>query len=330
MERESVSRVGRCHSKYSIDQSSGDDAGFQILVDWVRYLAGLPIPHKTNNNTSKGTYNMVVVEIPSSITYSNLYTLSGFDAGVSLILTNNTSTPAFIVQASVPPLASSDQYPLLPGQTVLVHANANPVWVRGGKGPFLVQSLLETITPFSGVDLPHDVWTWDSENFRRLRVDTSQTSFFTGYQGRTFKEFSIASGATYLIMVTVPVETVLWNVNLSVDAGAIKLSTYVGGTPSITLTDTVPVVPKNTMTSRPTPFYTLQNQLIGGTATLTGGILIDVVRVATAGATAQQISVGSSPFSERGVGLGTYFWVFNNYSNGTATGTFSSFWEERP
>lgn len=272
---------------------------------------------------------MIVVEIPSTSTYSNLYVLSEFSAGTSLILTNNTSTPAFIVQASVPPLASSDQYPLLPGQTVLVHANADPIWVRGGKGPFLVQSLLETITPFSGVDLPHDVWTWDSENFRRLRVDTSQTSFFTGHQGRTFKELSIAAGATYIIMVTVPLDTVLWNVNLSVDAGAIRLATYAGGTPSITLTDPIPVIPKNTMSTRPTPFYALQNQLVGGTATLTGGILIDVIRVATAGATAQQTSVGSSSFSERGVGAGSYFWVFNNYSNGTATGTFDAFWEER-
>ena len=272
---------------------------------------------------------MVVVEIPSAIAYSNLYTLSSFPAGTSLILTNNCSTPAFIVQASVPPLASSDQYPLLPGQTVLVHANADPIWIRGGKGPFLVQSLLDTITPFSGVDLPHDTWTWDVEGFRRLRVDTSQTSFFTGYQGRTFKELSLAAGATYVIRITVPVETVLWNVNLSVDAGSIKLSTYVGGTPSVTLADVIPVIPKNTMSARPTPFYTLQNQLVGGLATLTGGTLIDVVRVATAGATAQQISVGSSPFSERGVGLGTYFWVFNNYSNGTANAVFSSFWEER-
>lgn len=272
---------------------------------------------------------MVVVEIPSTSTYSNLYTLSSFPAGTSLILTNNTSTPAFIVQASVPPLASSDQYPLLSGQTVLVHANADPIWVRGGKGPFLVQSLLDTVTPFSGVDLPHDVWTWETENLRRLRVDTSQTSFFTGHQGRTFKELSIAAGATYLIRITVPVDTVLWNVNLTVDAGSIRLSTYVGGTPGITPTDVIPAIPKNTMPSRPSPFYTLQNQLVGAATTLTGGTLIDVLRVVTSGATAQQISVGSSPFSERGVGPGTYFWVFNNFSSGTATGVFSSFWEER-
>lgn len=273
---------------------------------------------------------MLVINLPSNITYSNLYTLSSYAAGKSLIVTNNSSTPAFLVQSALAPADSSDQYPLLPGQSILVHGNDNPIWIRGGTGPIIVQSLLETITPFTGCDLPRDVWTWDVENFRRLRVDTSQTSFFTGYQGRTFKEFSLASGATYVIMVTVPVNTILWSVDLSVDAGSLKLSTYAGGTPSVTLTDTIPVIPKNTMSTRPTPLYTLQNQLVGGLATLTGGTLIDVLRVATAGATAQQVSVGSSPFSERGVGLGTYYWVFNNYSNGTATGVFSSFWEERP
>ncbi len=273
---------------------------------------------------------MQVVSIPSNLTYTNLYTLSGFDAGTSLIITNNTSTTAFLVQASVPPLASSDQYPLQSGQTVLVHATDDAIWIRGGTGPVLVQSVTETITPFQSVDLPRDVWTWNVEKFRRLRVDTGQTSLATGHQGRTFREFSIAAGATYLIRVTVNVNTLLWSVDLSVDSGSVRLATYVGGTPAITPTDVIPVIPKNTTNERPTPFYVLQNQLAGAATTLTGGTLIDVVRVATAGATAQQVSVGSLPFSERAVAPGTYFWVLNNYSNSTATGVFSSFWEERP
>lgn len=273
---------------------------------------------------------MQIVSIPSKTVYTNLYTLSGFSAGTSLIVTNGSSEPLFIIQAETIPTEASNAYPVVSGQSTLVHANEFPIWIRGGTGPVIIQALTGTVAPFTTVDLPHDVYTWEVEKFRRLRVDTSQTSFFTGHQGRTFLELNIAAGATYLVQITVPVNTVLWNANLSVDAGSIKLSTYAGGTPSITPTDVVPVIPKNTMSTRPTPFYTLQNQLVGATATLTGGILIDVVRVATAGATAQQISVGSSPFSERGVGVGTYFWVFNNYSNGTATGVFSAFWEERP
>lgn len=271
---------------------------------------------------------MVVVNLPSSVTYTNLYTLSGFDAGTSLILTNNTSSPAFIVQASVPPLASSDQYPLLPGQTVLAHANENPIWIRGGTGPFVVQSLLDTITPYTGVDLPHDVWTWEQEGFRRLRVDTGQTSFFTGYQFRTFHEFSIPTGTSTYLKVDVPVNTVLWTVHLSVDAGGIRLGTYAGGTPSGVFTP-ITSLPKNTMSTVPSPTYVRQNVISTG-GTFTGGTLIDVIRVVTSGATAQQTSVGSSPFSERGVGIGTYYWKLENISNGTSTGVFNTFWEERP
>ena len=273
---------------------------------------------------------MVIVELPSLFTYSNLYTLSSFTAGTSLIVTNNSSFPCFLIQAETIPSESSDAYPLPPGQTTLVQANSFPIWIRGGTGPVIVQSLLETVVPFTGVDLPHDTWTWSQEGFRRLRVDTSQTSLFTGHQFRTFKELSIGAGATYLIKVNVPVDTILWNVSLTVDAGSIKLSTYAGGTPSVTPDDVIPVIPKNTMSSRPEPFYVAQNTLVGEAATLTGGTVIDVARVVTAGATAQQITVGLSQFGERGVGIGEYFWVFSNFGNNGATGVFSAYWEERP
>ena len=77
------------------------------------------------------------------------------------------------------------------------------------------------------------------------------------------------------------------------------------------------------------PPYTRVNQLsenVGGT--LSGAVHIDTVEVLVAGATAQQSSVGSKPFDQRGVSVGTYYWVFNNFSNGTATGTFHTWWAE--
>ena len=273
---------------------------------------------------------MQVVTIPSNTEYTNLYTLSGFAAGTSLLVTNNTSSTLSINQSETQPADSSESFPIVSDKTVLVQANEHPIWIRGNTGPVIVQSLLETVVPFTGVDLPHDTWTWSQEGFRRLRVDTSQTSLFTGHQFRTFKELSIGAGATYLIKVNVPVDTILWNVSLTIDAGSVKLSTYVGGTPSVTPDDVIPVIPKNTMSSRPEPFYVAQNTLVGETATLDGGTLIDVARVVTAGATAQQITVGLSNFGERGVGIGEYWWVFSNFGTGTATGVFSAYWEERP
>lgn len=277
---------------------------------------------------------MQVVSIPSEITYSNLYTLSGFASGTSLIVTNNTSTPAFLVQAVSPPLASSDQYPLLTGQTVLVHATSDPIWIRGGTGPVLVQKVTETITPFTGVDLPHDMYTSGKEKYRRLRVDVAQTGFFEGREFRTFKELSVGSGATLVLRVVVNTNTILQNVSLSLDAGSIKLRTVSGGTPTGTFSETLPVIPKNTMTgglfpAPPAPLYLAQNTVTAGATALTGGVDIDIIRIVVAQASGQASSVGANVDDSRGVGPGTYYWVFNNFGSGTATGVFSAFWEER-
>lgn len=278
---------------------------------------------------------MQVVNIPSSLTYSNLYTLSGFDPGTSLVVTNSTSSPAFLVQAVSPPLASSDQYPLLPGQTILVHANAYPIWIRGGTGPVVVQTLLETITPFTGVDLPHDLYTSSNEKYRRFRVDVAQTGFFEGREFRSFKELSITAGATLVFRITVPVNTILQNVRLALDAGSVKLRTVSGGTPTGPFSESLPIIPKNTMTggvhpAPPTPLYTAQNTIESGATGLTGGVDIDILRLVVANASGQSSSVGATVDDSRGVGPGTYYWVFNNFGTGTATGVFSTFWEERP
>jgi len=271
---------------------------------------------------------MQVVSIPSPFTYTNLYTLSDFDTGTSLIVTNNTSSPAYLVQASLPPLADSDQYPLLSGQTVLVHATSDPIWIRGGTGPVLVQKVTETITPFTGVDLPHDIYTSPNELYRRVKVDTGQTSFHSGREARTFYEFSIASGASVYVQANVAIDTILYDVSCVVDAGSIRLSTYAGSTGTGTYATPLPILPKNAMTLRETPFYTFQNTLFTGGTGVTGGVVIDRVRVVATNATAQQSSVGSKSFDQRGVGVGTYYWRLENFGSGTATGVFSGWWAE--
>lgn len=271
---------------------------------------------------------MIVLNLPSNITYSNLYTLSGFTQGDSLILTNNTATPVFLVQASTPPLAESDQYPLIPGQSILVHATTNPIWVRGGTGPFIVQKVTETITPFTGVDLPHDIYTAPKELYRRIKVDPGQTSFHSGREFRTFYEFSIAAGASVYIRANVNVDTILYDVSCVVDSGSIRLSTYAGSTGVGTYATPLPIISKNTMTLKESPTYVAQNTLFTGGTGVTGGIVIDIIRVVAANATAQQTSVGSKQFDQRGVGAGTYYWRLENFSSGTATGVFSGWWAE--
>lgn len=52
------------------------------------------------------------------------------------------------------------------------------------------------------------------------------------------------------------------------------------------------------------------------------------MRVVAANATAQQSSVGTKQFDQRGVGVATYYWRIENFGSGTATGTFSGWWAE--
>lgn len=278
---------------------------------------------------------MQIVNIPSKTVYTNLYTLSDYPAGTSLIVTNGASDPIFLVQAATIPTEGSDAYPVSSGEVTLVHANGFPIWIRGGTGPVIVQALTGTVAPFSTVDLPHDLYTSVSETYRRLRVDVAQTGFFEGREFRTFKELSIASGATLVMRIIVPVNTILQNVTLLLDAGSIKLRTVSGGTPTGTFAETLPIISKNTMTggvfpAPPTPLYLAQNTITSGATALTGGVDIDIIRLVVANASGQASSVGAAVDDSRGVGPGTYYWVFNNFGSGTATGVFSSFWEERP
>ncbi|MGL5012977.1 MAG: hypothetical protein ACRC6V_01645 [Bacteroidales bacterium] len=95
---------------------------------------------------------MQVVSIPSTTSYFNVYNLSGYASTKSLILTNNTSSAILVIQASTPPLATTDAFPLYLGQTILVQGTSDPIWVKGGSGPLVVQDYSDTIIPFSSID----------------------------------------------------------------------------------------------------------------------------------------------------------------------------------
>lgn len=272
---------------------------------------------------------MVVINLPSNIMYSNLYTLAGFDPGSSLIVTNSSTVAVNLVQAASSPANSSKQYPLLPGETVLVHGNSDTIWIRGGLGPVVVQSILETITPFTGVDLPRDLYTSDQEGFRRLRVDIGQTGFFEGREFRVFREFSIGAGETLTLRVTVPINAILFEQGVEIDAGSIRITNALGGTPGGTFSEVITPIGKNNMSTRPTPFYTPQITWAAG-GTHTGGFVFDIHRAVSANATAQQSTVGNIVGDERGVAAGTYYVKYENFGSGVATGTLWFFYEERP
>ena len=160
----------------------------------------------------------------------------------------------------------------------------------------------------------------------RLRVDVAQTGFFSGREFRTFKEWSVAATETYVIKAVVPVNTILFEFGLDLEAGSARIETVVGGTEGGSFSETLPIFVTNTMTERPLPLYTPQNVLTAG-GTLTGGTVLDVLRGKAADNSNFAGSVGASTGAERGVAPTTYYW---RITLAAAIGVLKARWEERP
>ena len=175
--------------------------------------------------------------------------------------------------------------------------------------------------------------------FERLRVDVAQTSFFEGREFRTFKELNIAASTTYVIRAVVPINIVLFGLEADIDAGFLRIGTYVGGTPGGSFSEVLPIFGANNMSAgndhratyngNDTVYVPVVGLTAGGTHT--GGVELDVVRVKAASITVQAASVGNRESDERGVAANTYYFRLLNLSATDAiTGTFKARWEERP
>ncbi len=194
----------------------------------------------------------------------------------------------------------------------------------GGVRPIMWVSSQETANP--PLRLLTDKGTGPNA---RLRVDVGQTGFFAGKEFRTFREFNIAAGQSLVLKFAVPINVILEQQGIELDSGSLRITNSVGGTPGGTFSETLPVIGKNNMTERPTPFYTPQVVVTAG-GTITGATALDIHRVVAATATAQQSTVGNMVGDERGIAVNTYHVEHANFGSGPATGTLWFIWEERP
>lgn len=162
----------------------------------------------------------------------------------------------------------------------------------------------------------------------RLRVDVAQTGFFAGREFRTFKEFSAATTSTYVIKIVTPINVILFEFGLEIEAGTIRIETISGGSPveGGSFSENLPRIPANTMTEKPQPPYATQISLTAG-GTLTGGTVIDVLRAKAADNSNFAASVGAEAGAERGVQPGTYYW---RASMTGFVGVIKARYEERP
>lgn len=174
-------------------------------------------------------------------------------------------------------------------------------------------------------------------NSPRIRVDVGQTGFFARRTWSINYEFASTNpiAATPLVFrFIIPVNFIINAHTLSIDQGGMTLRTYSAsqGTAGGTFSTTHPPVSENSMTENAA--YTFQTQIAsGGTFTPTAGQLpLTPLRVRTAGATAQQSSVGGEAVSEKGRAAGTYYAVLARMTgvSGDCTGVYSIVIEERP
>ncbi len=246
-------------------------------------------------------------------------------------ISNLSGAQLYVRVATSLPTSLDGSVPLAVGMSVQLAAGET-LYARAYDRAGTIQVDPELITVASP---PLNLMTSKGGQYARLRVDPDQTSFWQGTQYRTFREINIAQGATEVLKIVVPVNTVLYDVSLTLDAGAtrlrteggaIRLRTVAGGTEGGTFATPLPILRKNNMSDAPN--IPAQNAITTG-GTHTGGTDIDVIRLVVADATAQQSSIGSKAYDQRGVGPGTYYWKLENISDSTATGVFSAFWEER-
>lgn len=174
-------------------------------------------------------------------------------------------------------------------------------------------------------------------NSPRLRVDVGQTGFFARRMWAINYEFASANpiAATPLVFrLIIPVNFIIHAHGLSLDQGGLTLRTYSAaqGVAGGTFGTTHAPVSENSMTENAA--YTFQTQIAsGGTFTPTAGQSpLTPLRVRTAGATAQQSSVGGEAISEKGRAAGTYYAVLSRMTgvSGDCTGVYSLVIEERP
>lgn len=176
---------------------------------------------------------------------------------------------------------------------------------------------------------PFDLMTdhGDGPN-RRLRVDVAQTGFFAGREFRTFKEFAAAETSAYVIKIVTPINVILFEFGLEIEAGTIRIETISGGSPveGGSFSENLLRIPTNTMSEKPQPPYTPQIAMTAG-GTLTGGTVIDVLRAKAADNSNFAASVGADAGAERGVAAGTYYWRLTMTA---FVGVIKARWEERP
>ena len=174
---------------------------------------------------------------------------------------------------------------------------------------------------------PIKLMTDGDGDYARIRVDVGQTGFFAGREARTFYEFSIASGATQVIKVVAPVNTIVQMFSVELELAEIRLELLYGGTEGGTFNTPLNVFKANSMSTASS--YTPQVTMTRG-GTHTGGTVVDLVTAVSGANPNKSVASSASDNLPQGFSAGTYYIKLINTDGATARGIFRARWEERP
>lgn len=175
---------------------------------------------------------------------------------------------------------------------------------------------------------PFDMLTDGGDGaYRRLRVDVGQTGFFAGREFKTFYEFSILSGASAVIKVVAPIDTIVQMFSAEIDLAELRLELVMGGTEGGTFGTPIPALKTNSMST--------SSDYVGQVAMSTGGIhtggtVVDVLTLLSGANANKAVASNASEASPIGFPAGTYYIRLINTDGNTANGIFRARWEERP
>lgn len=175
---------------------------------------------------------------------------------------------------------------------------------------------------------PFDMLTDGGDGaYRRLRVDVGQTGFFAGREFKTFYEFSILSGASAVIKVVAPIDTIVQMFSAEIDLAELRLELVMGGTEGGTFGTPIPALKTNSMST--SSDYVGQVVMSTG-GTHTGGTVVDVLTLLSGANANKAVASTASEASPIGFPAGTYYIRLINTDGNIANGIFRARWEERP
>ena len=174
---------------------------------------------------------------------------------------------------------------------------------------------------------PKVLMTDGDGSYARLRVDVGQTGFFAGREFRVLREINILSGATEVLKIVSPINTILYAFGVDLTLSQLRVELVAGGTESGAFNGVITPLKTNQMTTASS--YASQVTFATG-GSHTGGTVIDAFDIVSGSnvnkATVQQVDE-SQPL---GFGAGTYYIRMHNTDGATANGFLKLRYEERP